>query len=38
MYQRALGYCLRRVELTHKGFRSAVEKDPAATMKAFSKD
>ncbi len=38
MYQRALGYCLRRVELTHKGFRSAVEKDPAGTMKAFSKD
>ena len=28
MYQRALGYCLRRVELTHKGFRRAVEKDP----------
>ena len=38
MYQRALGYCLRRVELTHKGFRSAVEKDPDGTMKAFSKD
>ena len=38
MYQRALGYCLRRVELTHKGFRAAVEKDPAGTMKAFSKE
>jgi predicted anti-sigma-YlaC factor YlaD len=38
MYQRALGYCLRRVELTHKGFRDAVEKDPAGTLKAFSKD
>lgn len=38
MYQRALGYCLRRVALTHKGFRAAVEKDPAGTMKAFSKE
>lgn len=38
MYQRALGYCLRRVELTHKGFRAAVEKDPTGTMKAFSKE
>ena len=38
MYQRALGYCLRRVELTHKGFRAAVEKDPAGTMKTFSKE
>jgi predicted anti-sigma-YlaC factor YlaD len=38
MYQRALGYCLRRVELTHKGFRTAVEKDPAGTLKSFSKD
>ena len=38
MYQRALGYCLRRVELTHKGFRAAVEKDPAGTLKAFSKE
>ncbi len=38
MYQRALGYCLRRVELTHKGFRAAVEKDPTGTMKAFSRE
>ena len=32
MYQRALGYCLRRVELTHQGFRAAVEKDPVAAV------
>jgi predicted anti-sigma-YlaC factor YlaD len=38
MYLRALGYCLRRVELTHKGFRAAVEKDPTGTLQAFSKD
>jgi predicted anti-sigma-YlaC factor YlaD len=38
MYQRALGYCLRRVELTHPGFRAAVEKDPAGALKAFSKE
>jgi len=38
MYQRALGYCLRRVELTHKGFRAAVEKDPVGPLKTFSKD
>jgi predicted anti-sigma-YlaC factor YlaD len=38
MYQRALGYCLRRVELSHKGFRAAVEKDPTGIMKAFSKE
>lgn len=38
MYLRALDFCLRRVELTHKGFRSAVEKDPVGTMKAFTKD
>ena len=38
MYQRALGYCLRRVELTHKGFQTKVEQDPVGTLKAFSKD
>ena len=38
MYRRALGYCLRRVELTHKGFRAAVENDPVAAVQAFSKD
>ena len=37
MYQRALGYCLRRVELTYKGFLASVEKDPVGTMKAFSR-
>ena len=38
MYQRALGYCLRRVELTNAGFRAAVEKDPAAAVAGFKKE
>ena len=38
MYQRALGYCLRRVELTNPGFRAAVENDPVAAVAGFKKE
>jgi hypothetical protein len=37
MYDRARGYCLRAIEVRHRGFAQAIQKDPKATLATMTR-